>query len=73
MSNVPLVTVARYGSAGEAQLAKAQLEGEGIACVLANGEQSGLGMMFDAGRSGVQVKVAADRADEAHAVLDADP
>ena len=38
--------------------------------MLANAEQSGLAMMFDASRSGVQVKVAADRADEAQALLD---
>ncbi|MFB6230141.1 MAG: putative signal transducing protein [Salinibacter sp.] len=68
-----LVTVARYDMKGEAQLAKAQLEDAGIPCVLANEEQSGLAMMFDAGRSGVQVKVAADQTDEARAVLDIDP
>lgn len=64
-----LVTVARYDARGDAQLAKTRLEDADIPCMLANTEHSGLGMMFDASRSGVQVKVPADRADEARALL----
>jgi hypothetical protein len=67
-----LVTVARYESTGEAQLAKTQLEDAGIPCLLANAEQSGLAPMFDTTEGGVQVKVPADRADEARAVLGLD-
>ncbi len=64
-----LVTVARYDAKGDAHLAKAQLEDADIPCMLANADQAGLAMMFDASRSGVQVKVPADRAKEARAVL----
>ena len=64
-----LVTVVRYESAGEAQLAKAQLDDAEIPCMLANADQSGLAPMFDATEGGVQVKVPADRADEAREVL----
>ena len=67
-----LVTVARYDSQGDAQLAKARLEDAGISCMLANADQAGLAMMFDPSRSGVQVKVPADRADEARALLQED-
>jgi len=42
------VTVARYDTTGEAKLAKARLEDADIPCMLANAEQSGLAMMFDA-------------------------
>ncbi len=65
-----LVTVARYDSEGDAQLAKAQLEDADIRCMLANAEQAGLAMMFDSSRSGVQVKVPAAQADEAQALLE---
>ncbi len=71
MTDDRLVTVARYDSRGDAQLARAQLEDAGIRCLLSNAEQAGLAMMFDATRSGVQVKVPSNRADEARAVLDA--
>ncbi|MFB6247056.1 MAG: putative signal transducing protein [Salinibacter sp.] len=64
-----LVTVARYDTQGDAQLARARLEDAGISCMLANADQAGLTMMFDPSRSGVQVKVLADRADEARALL----
>jgi hypothetical protein len=64
-----LVTVGRYDARGDAELARARLEDAGIPCMLANAEQSGLAMMFDASRSGVQVKVPAARADEARALL----
>lgn len=64
-----LVTVARYDAAGEAQLAKTQLEDAGISCMLANADQSGLAPMFDATEGGVQVKVPADRLNEARTVL----
>jgi len=64
-----LVTVARYDSQGDAQLAKAQLDDAGIPCMLANADQSGLNTMFDATEGGVQVKVTADRAEEARDVL----
>jgi hypothetical protein len=67
-----LVTAARYDTEGDAQLAKTQLEDAGIPCMLANAEQAGLAMMFDASRSGVQVKVPADRADDARALLESD-
>jgi len=70
--NNRLVTVARYDSEGDAQLARAQLEDAGIRCMLANAEQAGLAMLFDADHSGVQVKVPADRADAARAVLEQD-
>lgn len=68
-SSDPLVTVARYDSEGDAQLATAQLEDAGIRCMIANAGQSGLAPMFDATEGGVQVKVSADRADEARDVL----
>jgi flagellar biosynthesis/type III secretory pathway M-ring protein FliF/YscJ len=67
-----LVTVARCDSEGDAQLAKAQLEDAGIPCMLANAEQAGLAMMFDASRSGVQVKVPADQVEEARTLLAAE-
>jgi hypothetical protein len=67
--NDRLVTVARYDSRGEAELAKARLDDADVPCLLANAEQAGLAMMFDASRSGVQVKVPADRAEEARALL----
>ena len=67
-----LVTVARYDAQGDAQLARARLEDAGIPCMLANQEQSGLAPMFDATEGGVQVKVAADRAEEARALLESD-
>lgn len=67
--DAPLITVARYDSAGEAQLAKTQLEDADIPCMLANAGQSGLTPMFEATEGGVQVKVPADRADEAQEVL----
>ena len=70
MSDAPLITVARYASTGEARLAKTQLEDAGIPCMLANADQSGLAPMFDATEGGVQVKVPADRADEARNVID---
>ena len=65
----PLVTLARYDSAGAARLAKTQLEDAGILCMLANAEQSGLAPMFEATEGGVQIKVAADQADAAREVL----
>lgn len=71
--NDRLVTVARYDAEGDAQLARAQLEDAGIPCMLANAEQSGLAPMFDATEGGVQVKVTADRADDARAVLSRKP
>ncbi|MFB6279135.1 MAG: putative signal transducing protein [Salinibacter sp.] len=64
-----LVTVARYDAQGDARLAQTQLEDAGIPCMLANTTQSGLAPMFDAAEGGVQVKVTADRADEARDVL----
>ena len=67
-----LVTVARYDTAGEAQLAKMQLDDAGIPCMLANAEQSGLAPMFEGTEGGVQVKVPAARADEARALLASD-
>lgn len=70
MPDAPLVTVARYDTQGDAHLAKTQLEDAGIPCMLSNAEQAGLPMMYDAGRSGVQVKVPADRAEEATTILE---
>ena len=67
-----LVTIARYDTRGEAELAKAQFDDAGIPCMLANAEQAGLAMLFDSSRSGVQVKVPADRAEEAQTLLEAD-
>lgn len=67
-----LVTVARYDSEGDARLAVAQLEDAGIRGMIANAGQSGLAPMFDATEGGVQVKVAADYADEARDVLGQD-
>jgi hypothetical protein len=64
-----LVTVARYASTGDARLARAQLEDADIPCMLSNADQAGLAMLFDPSRNGVQVKVPADRADEARALL----
>ena len=64
-----LITVARYDAAGQARLATTQLDDAGIPCMLANADQSGLAPMFEATEGGVQVKVPADRADEARAVL----
>jgi hypothetical protein len=70
MSDDFLVRVARYDMRGDAHLARARLEDAGIPCLLANEAQAGLSMMFDASGSGVQVKVPADRAEEANALLD---
>jgi len=71
VTNDRLVTVARYDTEGDAQLAKAQLDDAGIPCMLANAEQAGLAMMFDSSRSGVQIKVPADREEEARTLLGA--
>lgn len=68
-----LVTVARYDTQSDAQLARTQLEDAGIPCMLSNEAQAGLVMPFDASRSGVQVKVPADRAEEARALLEQTP
>jgi len=70
MSDDRLVTVARYDTTGDAQVARTQLEDAGIPCMLANETQSGLVPMYDATQGGVHVKVPADRGDEARAVLD---
>jgi len=70
MANDALVRVARYDTRGDAHLAKTQLADAGIPCLLANEDQAGLAMMFEASRSGVQVKVPPDRAEEARALLD---
>jgi hypothetical protein len=67
-----LVTIARYDAEGDARLVKTQLENAGIPCMLANVGQSGLAPMFDATEGGVQVKVTADRANEAQALLESD-
>ena len=67
-----LITVSRYDTAGEARLAKTQLDDAGIPCMLANAEQSGLAPMFEGTEGGVQVKVPAARADEARALLASD-
>jgi hypothetical protein len=64
-----LVTVARFDRLHAAQLAQTQLDDAGIPCMLMNADATGLSSMFDAERSRVQVKVPADRADEARAVL----
>jgi hypothetical protein len=69
MADESLIRVARYDTRGDAHLAKARLEDAGIPCLLTNEAQAGLSMMFDASRSGVQVKVPADRAEEAKALL----
>ncbi|MFB6272778.1 MAG: putative signal transducing protein [Salinibacter sp.] len=45
------------------------MEDAGISCMLANADQSGLAPMFDATEGGVQVKVPADRLNEARTVL----
>lgn len=67
-----LVTIARYDTRGDAQLAKARLQEAGLPCMLANADQSGLPTMFEATEGGVQVKVPARHADDARAVLDHD-
>lgn len=64
-----LVVVARYESAGAAQLAQAQLTDAGVPAMLANTDQSGLAPLFAHTKGGVQVKVSADRADAARDVL----
>ena len=69
MSDASLVTVARYAMRGGAQLAKTRLEDAGIPCMLANADQSGLATMFEATEGGVQLKVPADKAEAARAVL----
>lgn len=66
-----LAIVARFNRLHEAQLARAQLEDAGIACMLVNPGMTGMTSIFDAEHSGVKLKVAADDADEARAVLDA--
>lgn len=67
-----LITVARYDTAGDAQLAKTQLEDADIPCMLSNEDQSGLTTLFEATKGGVQVKVPEDRAEEARDVLSMD-
>lgn len=64
-----LVTVARYDTAGDARLAKTQLESAGIPCMLANEDQSGLAPFYESTEGGVKVKVAEDRIEEAREVL----
>jgi len=69
--DAPLVTVARFDRLHEAQLAKTQLDDAGIPSMVTNADLTGLTSMFDAEHSGVQVKVPANQADEARAVLNA--
>lgn len=69
-SSNALTTVARYDTQGDARLAKTQLDDAGIPCMLANEDQAGLSLLFDPSRSGVQVKVPSDRAEEARSVLE---
>jgi hypothetical protein len=69
MPDDPLVTVARYDTRGEAELARARLDDVGIPCLLANAAQAGLTMMFDARRSGVQVRVPAEQVEAARSIL----
>lgn len=71
-SSRSLSTVARYDSVGDARLAKTQLESAGIPCMIANEDQSGLSTMFDPTEGGVQLKVPADRAEEAQELLEPD-
>lgn len=68
----PLVTVTRYDSVGDAQLARSQLENAGIPCMIANADQSGLTTMFDATEGGVQLKVNETDREEAEEILDLD-
>lgn len=68
---VSLVTVARFDQLHNAQLAKAQLEDAGIACMLSPPDATGLTSMFDAEHSGVKLKVTADDEADARALLNA--
>jgi hypothetical protein len=67
--DAPLVTIARFDRLHEAQLAQTQLEDADISCMLSPPDATGLTSMFTAKHSGVKLKVTADRADEARAVL----
>lgn len=64
-----LTTVARFDRLSAAQLAKTQLDDAGIPSVVTNADLTGLSSLFDAERSRIQLKVAADQADAARAVL----
>ena len=65
-----LVTIARFSRLHEAQLAKTRLEDAGIPCMLSPPDATGLTSMFDAEHSGIQLKVAAENAEDARATLD---
>lgn len=68
----PLVTVARYETTGDAQLAKTRLEDAGISCMLANEDHSGLSTIFDVTEGGVQLKVNETDREQAEEILDLD-
>lgn len=69
MSDNRLVTVARYDTRGDAQVAKTRLEEAEIPCLLANAEQSGLSMLFDGSSAGVQLKVRESHLEAARELL----
>jgi hypothetical protein len=64
-----LVTVASYQNPGQACLARTLLEDAGIPCALADESDAGLTPFFSRQRGGVKLKVPADSADEARALL----
>lgn len=59
----------RFDCPHDARLANAQLEDADIPCMLSPPDATGLTSMFTAKHSGVQVKVTANRAGDARAVL----
>ena len=68
MSDDDLVTVATFGSAIEADMAKSMLASEGINALLGGGVSLGL-MPFLAAGQGIEVKVAQRDAERAREIL----
>lgn len=65
-----LVTVARFDRLHEAHLARMRLDDAGIPCTLTHEDMAGLPTAFDPEHGRAKLRVPADRADAARAVLD---
>ena len=68
MVDEDMVTVATFGSAFEADMARSRLQAEGIAAVEIGGASAGV-MPFLAASGGIQLRVAADDAERAREIL----
>ncbi len=66
-------TIATYDNRGEAELAAAQLQAAEIEATLFGGDMSHVAGLFSADAHGVKLRVDADDAKEARAILASDP